>query len=456
MAAWMCLATAPLAVAANAATPLATGEQALSFEQASQRLLEVSDGIQAAEANLAGKEDLAAATRSLRLPDIALDAREIKFQKSLELPLGQLGTALEPLGIPPTLELDQRDWRFRPTVSMTMPVYTGGQIPAARRAAAAGARQADAERQSETQDQLVALVQAYFGQQLAEHALKVRRDVRDGLQRHLDDAGKLERAGMATRAQRLQATVARDQAERELERAERDLDTLTTALSQLLRMSRTVLPTTPLAVSSHRIGDEADFRQAAADHHPALARLRAQVAQAEEGVKIQQARLKPQVFLFGQRDLKRSDALFTDADWVFGIGLKYTFMSASNRPLQVSAARQQYAQAEAGLREAENRVAIGVTQAWNQLEATREQFMLLDSSMDNARENLRLQELSFREGQATSLDVIDGRLRLGNAAIERAQAAYQYELALAQLLEISGQMGRYADYLKHADYLIPP
>ena len=42
------------------------------------------------------------------------------------------------------------------------------------------------------------------------------------------------------------------------------------------------------------------------------------------------------------------------------------------------------------------------------------------------------------------------------AAIERAQAAYQYDVALAQLLEISGQMNRYPDYVKQADKVIPP
>ena len=442
--------------AAGGAQAQEAGAVGLTFEEASARLEQVSDALAAAEANVGSKRDLSEATRHLRLPDISLDAREMKFQKSLDLPLGPLAQILSPYGIPETISLHQRDWRFRPSLIATMPLYTGGQIPAAQQAAAAALRQADAERLGEAQNQGLQLVQVYFGQQLASRALEVRRAVRDGLQRHLENAQKLERGGMATKAQRLQATVARDQAEREYQKAVNDLDTIGATLSRLLRSPQPVDARTPLFVISGAVLEPERFQRAARDHHPGLDRLRAIVDQAAQGVRVQEAKLKPQVFLFGQRDLNRGDALLTDPDWVFGIGLKYTFLSGSDRPRQISAARGQLEQARAGLREAENQVAIGVTRAWNQLETARRQFLLLDSSIAQAEENLRLQELSFREGQSTSLDVVDARLRLGGAAIERAQAAYQYDVALAQLLEISGQMNRYPDYVKQADKVISP
>jgi len=434
----------------------AAAARVLSFEQARERLLQVSDALAASEANLDNKRELQLASRSLRLPDVSLDARELKFQKSLDVDLGPAAPLLAPFGVPGTLHLTAGDWRFRPSLSASLPIYTGGQISAAQQAARAAVRQAEAEHDGERQSQTLQLVQTYFGQQLAAWALDVRSDVRDGLQRHLDDAGKLERGGMATKAQRLQATVARDQAERDYQRARNDLDTVTATLRRLLRADGDIGTSTALFVISTPAHDVDAFQQAARDHHPVLARLQALVDQADQGVRAQQAKLKPQVFLFGQRDLYRDDALLTDSDWVFGIGLKYDLFSSRNRPRQIGAARAQLDQAEAGLREARNQVAIGVTNAWNQLETARQQFLLLDSSIAQSRENLRLQELSFREGQATSLDVIDARLRLGSASIERAQAAYQYDVALAQLLEISGQMDRFHDYAAQADKVVSP
>ena len=424
-AAWLLLAATGTAAASVDDPP------ALSFEQARERLEQVSDALAAADAGVRGKQDLQDATRYLRLPEITGDIRRMQFQKSLELPLGSLAPVAEAFGIESPLRFAERDWRTRPIVTASVPLYSGGLIPLA-----------------------LQLVQAYFGQQLAERAAQVRGEVRDGLQRHLDDALKLEREGFASRAQRLQASVARDKAERDYQKALNDLATLQQALATLLRSGGNVGTTSPLFVIDAPLGAREDFERSALQRHPQIERLRALGLQAEQGVRVQQARLKPQVYLFGQYDLHRRDALLTDADWAFGIGLRYTFLSPTARPLQVSAARAQLEQARAGLGEAENQVRLGVGKAWNALDTARTQFRLLDSSIAQAEENLRLQELSFREGQATSLDVIDARLGLGAARVERAQAAYQFDVALAQLLEVSGQMQRFDDYRRRADKVL--
>ena len=335
-----------------------------------------------------------------------------------------------------------------------MPIYRGGHTPAARQAADAAVREADAEREQEAQGQTLKLVQLYFGQQLAQQTVEVRREVRDGLQRHLEDAMRLEEAGFATRAQRLQATVARDQAERDYRQARNQLDTISASLADLLRSPRPVATRTPLFVITGMLEPQETFREAALAQHPQILRLQALGEQAGAALRVQQARLKPQVYAFGQYDLRREDAMLTDPDWAFGVGVKYTFLSGSNRPRQVSAAREQQFQAEAGLREARNQVAMGVRKAYNELESARQQYELLDSSIALARENLRLQELSFREGQATSLDVIDARLQLGGALVERAHAAYGYDTALAALLEVSGQLDRYQEYVRRADKVL--
>lgn len=443
------LASLPLAAAAQTSAP-----PALEWEQARQRLEQVSDALAAADAGVRNKEELQEATRLLRLPEITGEVRRLQFQKTLTLPLGSLAPVAEAYGIDSPLSFTERDWRTRPVVTAVLPLYTGGLIPAAQRAAGAASEQASAEREAQRQSLTVQLAQAYFGQRLAEQAVVVRRDVRDGLNRHLSDAEKLEREGFATRAQRLQATVARDKAEREYQKTLNDLATLKAALATLLRSGGDVRPLSPLFVQRTPLEPVANFERTAQARQPQIARLRAIVAQAEQGVRVQQAKLKPTIFLFGQYDFRRRDEMLTDPDWAFGIGLKYTFLSPNSRPAQISAARAQQEQAEAGLREAENQVALGVRKAWNELETARQQFVLLDSSIAQADENLRLQELAFREGQATSLDVIDARLGLGGARVERAQAAYQYDIALAQLLEVSGQMDRFEDHRRRADEVI--
>lgn len=429
---------------------------ALDFGAARQRLLQVSDALAAAEANVGGKQQLAEATRALRLPEISGELQRLELRKTLELPLGSLAPVAQEYGISSPLVFVDQDWHTRPLVKATLPIYTGGQIPAAQSAAKAAVAQADAERALQAQALVPQLVQVYFGTQLAEQAQAVRRDTRDGLERHLQNAVRLEQEGFATKAQRLQALVARDQAEREYQKAVNDLASIRAALTVLLRSGAEIAPTTPLFVDRAPLPPLQTFRDTALDSHPQIARLDALVEQAGQGVRVQEAKLKPQIYAFGQYDLRRRDALLTEPDWVFGVGLRYTFLSGSGRDHQIAAAREQRLQAEAGLREARNRIEIGVTQAYNAVDTARRQYLLLESSISRAEENLRLQDLAFREGQATSLDLIDARLALGGARIERAQAAYQYDYALAQLLEASGQADRYEDYLRTAEKVLIP
>ena len=436
--------------------PPGTEPPALTWIQAKERLLQVSDALSAADANVRGKQDLQEATRYLRLPEITGEVRRMQLQKTLSLPLGSLAPVAADYGIDSPLKFVSKNWYTRPVVTASMPLYTGGQIPAARKAAEGATRQAEAEREDQRQSLQVQLVQTYFGQALAERLVYVRTDALGSLEQHLSDTQKLEQEGFATRAQRLQASVARDKAARDRTEALNDLSTLKAAVSTLLRSGTEVRVTTPLFVGSVMPGLLADYERAALDNHPQVRRLRALVTQAEQGVRVQQAKLKPEVYLFGSYDYKRADELITDPDWVFGIGIRYTFLSPSMRPLQISAAREQLLQAEEGLREVENQVVLGVRKAWNELDTARQQFLLLDSSIAQARESLRLQELSFREGQATSLDVIDAQLALSGTQVERAQAAYGYDVALAQLLEVSAQMDRYDDFRRRADKVVQP
>lgn len=427
----------------------------LDYGAAQERLLHRSDAIEASAANIRSKEAQEGATRTLGRPDIDIEAQLLEYQKTLYLPLGSLAPVAEAFGIPDPLKFRQERTSTRPIVTATLPIYAGGQISGTQAGARAQVAQAKADRDIAIDDALVQLVQAYYGQQLAERALGIRRDVLDGLERHVADAVKLEQARFISRAQRLQAEVARDDAARDYAQAISDLATANAALAGILRAPAGVRPISPLGVDSRPLAPLATFKAAALDTHPQLARLRALEDQAEAGVKIQQSKLRPTIYGFGQYNFDRRNSLLTDPDWSIGIGLKYKLISGAGRQQQVEAARATVEQADAGLREARTQLDIGVTKAWNDVEAARKRFLLLDSALVSADENVRLQTLSYREQQATSLDVVDAQLGRGRARIQRAQAANDYVQALARLLSMSGQVDRMPEYLSRADKVIP-
>ena len=118
---------------------------------------------------------------------------------------------------------------------------------------------------------------------------------------------------------------------------------------------------------------------------------------------------------------------------------------------KVSAAREGLRQVEALEEETRNVIDTAVETSYRKVEQAREQFELLDSSLAAAQENLRLRERGFDEGQATSLDVNDARNAVARAETSRAAAAYEFVVALAQLLEASGQAYALPEHIERAN-----
>lgn len=442
---------------ANEATPAVAASIPLDYRAAQQRLLERSDAIGAEHANVRSAEARAGAVRTLRRPDLDVEAQLLDYQKTLYLPLGSLAPIAADYGIPDTLRFKTDRTALRPIISATLPIYAGGQISATQKGAKAQLRQAEAERAGAVEDQLLQLTKAYFGQQLAEQALAVRRDVLQGLERHVADAKKLEQERFISRAERLQAEVARDDAARAYTQALSDLATANAVLAGMLHAPSGVRPLSPLAVNKAPLAPLESFKSAAFDNHPDLHRLRALGSQADAAVELERAKLRPTVYGFGQYNFDRRNTLLTDPDWTVGVGVKYKIFGGAGRQQMVESARQTAARAEAGVREAHTQIEIGITKYWHEAEAARKRWLLLDSSIALAEENLRLQTLSYREQQVTTLDIVNAELGLGKARIERAAAANDYIQATALLFSTSRQMERLPDHLDpdHTDKVNP-
>lgn len=490
-------AVALTSAAALAFSPLLAGAQTiddrgLSFSAAQEQLLSNSDNLASAKAGLRARQDQADAVRALGSPSVFLDAQVLRYRKTIDIsldPAKQLvqssvdgflaslpgllpglptsvidqitngvdqGLAGALGGLPSSARLRTEETLFRPTVTAVAPIYTGGLITATKEAAKAGVRQADAELAASADLTVLRLVQAYFGQQLAAQVLQVSTENRDGFERHFQDALKIEREGFISKAQRLQVQVARDAAQRQYERAAGEYENARTSLAQLLKEKAPVQPTSPLFVNTAPLEPASQFVDSALANQPELKKLGAMRDQAAQGVKAVQATQKPKVYGFAEYNLNQDDALLIEPDWIVGLGVHYTLLSGLNRGKAVSAARHREVQADLAVSAARTALETLTLRAHRQVETAQRQYALLAINMEAARENLRLHDLAFREGQANAAEVIDARVALSIAETRRAAAAYEYDLTLAELLSASGRIQEYGDYVARADKVVAP
>ena len=113
---------------------------------------------------------------------------------------------------------------------VTVPIWMGGKINAANRAARINEKTAVAQG-NQTRNALISeLVERYFGLALATQVVAVRQQVVDGVRRHLEDARALERNGMIAQTERLYVEFKMAEAERELANAKLQAETIASAL----------------------------------------------------------------------------------------------------------------------------------------------------------------------------------------------------------------------------------
>jgi outer membrane protein TolC len=98
-------------------------------------------------------------------------------------------------------------------------------------------------------------------------------------------------------------------------------------------------------------------------------------------------------------------------------------------------------------RKAEQDIALLVESLYNGVQSVLATLSAVERSEQFAEEFLRAKSVAFREGMATTTDIVDATLNLSRSKLERVQTAYELDVALARLLCASGMAESFLRYL---------
>lgn len=411
----------------------------LSFDAALKEMRSVNATLLGARIEEGQRESERSAARGLYLPRIDTAARFTRIDDPIIISIPQLGN------IP--VQNDEF-WRFN--VSFRWPVFTGGRIIAANRAAEAYLEESH-EKLRRTESALISeLARRYYGLRLAQQVALVRLEVLGGMEHHLSDAQKLEEQGMIARSEKLHAEVTRAEADREYKRAVRNTALARTALNDILSSKEDITPTSPLFLVRD-IGKMEEFREQGFSDNPALKQLSAQREVAHQGYKKELGTFAPEVFLFGVNELYRKDLTLLDPRWAVGVGVTFNLFEGFSGHHRVMAARKQEMRIAQMEQAGRLNVGILVESRYQEVMKAVEQYEAIETTQKFAEEYLRIRKSAFAEGYATSLDVVDAQLALSKVKTESLVALYEFDVALAELLEASGHSERFEDYRNRSD-----
>jgi len=460
--------------------------QTVSYNQAEQYVVENAYGSQAQQALRQASQLEMEAVKNLGLPRIDLNARAYAFHSETSVPLESSKRRLENSltngfdeklsqwenvlppdvidqvsqgfdqvvsdglnKVPNNLDVTVQDRDIRTSVSMVMPLYMGGKINSAKQIANIQAQRSNISEKQQQDTQRFEMIQAYFNVQLQQQLLNSALFNFDAMQQHYNNALKLEKQGFINKGQRMQFEVARNNAERAYQNAQSNLHASEFSLQNLLQTKENLKLSTPLFVNLAQ-NHSLDKLLANYDQNSSLIKkLQMDTELANENVKVQQATKKPSVFAFGEYGLDNKE------NWIVGVMAKYNLFSGMDNNKNIRAAELKKHAAELMTERTKQEVENVLYKSYSELSSSQNSHQLLSQNTKAAQENLRIQQLSFKEGMGTATQVIDAQNALSALKTEMALNSYKYILSLATLLQSYGSIDEFKLYVNQprTDYI---
>ncbi|SHH19428.1 TolC family protein [Massilia sp. CF038] len=460
---WSAVVLAACAVSAARAQEA----NAVSYGEALHLARQNAGAVQGAQLDMQAKQLQAAALRRIDGPDLRLSGFLGRVSTSVNLDTSGLAQAGNPIidhlpqipglnlpEIPNSIGTDRIVNLRSLGLASVWPLYTGGRLDAVKQLAAGRAEEAGAALQTSDDELANQLAQRYFSVQLAREAARLRTAAVAVFADHQAMAGKLERTGLISKVERLKADVAMDNAKREAAKASSDLEIAQLALNRLLGRKDVVQPNTPLFVHGESVGSLSSFIERALASNAAFKQVDSKRTQAEGALKLQGSAYSPTVVAVANYNLNRGGGTYARANWLVGMSVSVPLVDRIDKAKMREAARLEQQRVEVMAEQANRDIPTLTENQWRTMENARLRYLSMQSAIELAQETLRLAQVGFKNAQATSSDVADASLNLTKSHLERAQAAYEYDLALAKLLGTTGQPERLAPLSTSAGSII--
>jgi len=460
--------------------------QSISFKDAEQQLLQRSYSSQAFQSLEQASKLEAEAVKGIGLPRVDLNVRAYAFHSEVDIPLKQFKNNLEnslsqgvngrlneweasngvdlPAGItdplreglnntihsgvgliPDTSNVVLEDQVIRPTVSVMMPLYTGGLTRSAKEIANIQSGRSELSNQQQQDTQRFELIQSYFNVQLQKQLLDAALFNSNAMQQHYRNALKLEQQGFISKGQRMQFEVARNNAERAQQNAQANLNAALFQLNNLLLDSNITELSTPLFVNRAEPQNVNILLSSFSQNSPLIKKMQMDTELAKANVKAQQAAKKPNVFAFGEYSLDQHQ------NWIVGVAARYNLFSGIDKNKNIQAAELKRYAAELMTARTQQEIENLIYKSFSEAVSAQQSDALLQQNLKAAQENLRIQELSFKEDVGTATQVIDAQNMLSTLKAEMALNAFKYVMSLATLLQSHGSIVEFPNYMQHAN-----
>jgi outer membrane protein TolC len=400
-------------------------ERPLDLEECILRAIHNNPQILSSELSVRESEERIREVRSGFYPTINLTANADRFS------LAQPGAGA---GLPASTNLGAG-------ISARYYLFQGWKTAAGVQAARYGLESTALQHETNLQDLIFRVSQAYYRLLQAEHLEGVAEQSVERARVHLEFAKARFEAGLAPRSDILKAEVEVSNAKLTLIRAKNGRLSLRGSLSVFLGREAGV----PLRIVDDfgppELSGGLDFDSLlgkAYERRPELKRMAAQLNIQKAGIRLARSDFYPWLSTDAGFNFSGTGLSAMNRGWSVGLSLSYPLFTGFARTSRVAQEEIAYV---ALLRQQEalkQQISLDVWNAYLSIKEAEERIDNARVFLDNARENLNIAEGEYKEGVGSMIEVIDAQTALVAAEESQIEALADHKIALAALDRVVG------------------
>lgn len=453
----------PVALVANGQDSVAV---AMTYDDALESAFTKNHAISAAGYDIEYSRHLKKAAWGLKLPRIQLDAEyiglehnllDIDFNDPKNNAVKQVAHFFESHGVPLSQDFINEllgidlSWCYQKKDFVTFgasaiwPIYAGGKITALNKASKIKLSQSENDMELTKSELFTETTERYWGLALAKNLQSLYSDVVDCIGSHYEDAVKLERSGMISKTERMFAEMSLSKAKAELSEATNSCATVNSALCGSIGYDGDITPVTSLFITDS-IPELQVFKDRVSEKALLLNKVEHLKELAGLDVKAKRGDFFPTLAAFGRLRLANWQVQDRIPKYFYGVTASFRVFDGLKTEQTYMASKSQYKKVEELQLKAEDDLQILTEKLYYEMIGAREQVYAMESTIAFAEEYYRAKNAAFREGMATSNDVVDAELNLAKCKLQRMSEAYKFAVSLSKLLALTGDWGEYPFY----------
>ncbi len=414
-------------------TAFTVGGNAETLEQAFDTALQQDARLSASHHQVAAAEFGLAAAQGQAKPQMSVEALYNRFsdEPSFRVHISPLPATVLPFAQAESTLLH---------AGVTLPLYTGGRLTNAAKAADAQLSAAHTDVERTRQDIKLSVAEAYVGVLRAQRLLELADSGVVTLTAHLRDVNAFLEHGLVARSDALAARTAEASARQDQMRAATALEIAQAHYNRLLGRPMT----TPVVIDDLA---QPAVHTASAPQAPGTPAPRAELvglAHQADALMFQSAATRaaglPQVVLNAGYNQLQNRYLDKEQLWNLGVGVRWELFDGNVHRRQADALAARAAAVSALRSDLENQIAFQVLAADLMRQESASRIPVAATAVEQAQENLRVSRDRYQSGVGSHTEVLDAETLRIKSGSNYFNALYDNVLAVQRLKRANGEL----------------